>query len=162
MSLGLYMDVHVPLAITRGLRRRGVDALTAQQDGATRLPDPHLLNRAMELGRLFFSQDEDLVAEVGLAVNAVASRSRRSSTPANSTSPLAVALPTWRPSPRPPAPKTPKARSSSCNPPRATRPERLTAPETGKRARRLARLTAECCQPNRKLSVVCPHSVAPV
>ena len=63
MSLGLYMDVHVPLAITRGLRRRGVDALTAQQDGATRLPDPHLLNRAMELGRLFFSQDEDLVAE---------------------------------------------------------------------------------------------------
>ena len=33
MSLGLYMDVHVPLPITRGLRRRDVDVPTAQQDG---------------------------------------------------------------------------------------------------------------------------------
>ena len=63
MSLGLYMDAHVPLAITRGLRRRGVDVLTAQQDGTTRLPDPELLDRATALGRILFSQDEDLIAE---------------------------------------------------------------------------------------------------
>ncbi|HXJ56126.1 MAG TPA: DUF5615 family PIN-like protein [Verrucomicrobiae bacterium] len=63
MSLGLYMDVHVPLAITRGLRRRGVDVLTAQQDGTTRLLDPELLDRAAALGRMLFSQDEDLIAE---------------------------------------------------------------------------------------------------
>lgn len=63
MSLGLYMDVHVPLPITRGLRRRGVDVLTAQQDQTTRLPDPKLLSRARELGRILFSQDEDLIAE---------------------------------------------------------------------------------------------------
>jgi predicted nuclease of predicted toxin-antitoxin system len=63
MSLGLYMDVHVPLPITRGLRRRGVDVLTAQQDGTTRLLDPELLDRAAALGRMLFSQDEDLIAE---------------------------------------------------------------------------------------------------
>ena len=33
MSLALYMDVHVPAAITRGLRRRSVEVLTAQEDG---------------------------------------------------------------------------------------------------------------------------------
>ena len=46
MSLGLYMDVHVPLPITCGLRRRGVDVLTAQEDQTTRLSDPELLRRA--------------------------------------------------------------------------------------------------------------------
>ena len=63
MSLGLDMDVHVPLPITRGLRRRGVDVLTAQEDNAQRLPDPQLLDRATELGRLLFSEDSDLVVE---------------------------------------------------------------------------------------------------
>ncbi len=63
MSVGLYMDVHVPLAITRGLRRRGVEVITAQEDEAARLPDPELLDRASALGRMLFSQDEDLVAE---------------------------------------------------------------------------------------------------
>lgn len=63
MSLGLYMDVHVPLPITRGLRRRGVDVLTAQQDGTTRLLDSELLNRAAALRRMLFSQVDDLIAE---------------------------------------------------------------------------------------------------
>ncbi|MDP3091950.1 MAG: hypothetical protein Q8N04_14830 [Nitrospira sp.] len=33
------MDVHIPKAITDGLRVHGVDVLTAQEDGAARLPD---------------------------------------------------------------------------------------------------------------------------
>ena len=57
------MDVHVPAAITTGLRRRGVDVLTAQTDDATRLPDDVLLERATTLGRVLFTQDEDLLAE---------------------------------------------------------------------------------------------------
>ena len=57
------MDVHVRRAITEALRLRRVDVLTAQADGATRLPDPVLLERAMKLGRVLFSQDEDLLAE---------------------------------------------------------------------------------------------------
>jgi hypothetical protein len=57
------MDVHVPAAITRGLLLRGMDVLTAQLDGATELADPDLLDRATDLGRVLFSQDEDLLAE---------------------------------------------------------------------------------------------------
>ena len=63
MSVGLYMDVHVPAAITRGLLLRGVDVITAQIDGTARLGDPALLDRASALGRVLFSQDEDLLAE---------------------------------------------------------------------------------------------------
>lgn len=62
MSIRLYMDVHIPLAITEGLRRRGIDVLTAQQDGADRLEDDLLLQRATRLDRALFSQDEDLLA----------------------------------------------------------------------------------------------------
>ena len=57
------MDVHVPAAMTRGLVLRGVDVQTAQIDGTTELEDPDLLDRATELGRVLFSQDEDLLAE---------------------------------------------------------------------------------------------------
>ena len=63
MSVGLYMDVHVPAAITRGLLLRGVDLLTAQLDGTAELEDPKLLDRATALGRVLFSQDADLLAE---------------------------------------------------------------------------------------------------
>ncbi len=57
------MDVHVRRPVTTALRLRGVDVLTAQDDRATRLPDDELLNRAMELGRVLFSQDDDLLQE---------------------------------------------------------------------------------------------------
>lgn len=64
MAAGLYTDVHVPMAITRALRRLGFDVLTAQQDQATRFLDPDLLDRVTELGRILFTQDEDFIAEV--------------------------------------------------------------------------------------------------
>ena len=51
------MDVHVPMAITEQLRRRGVDVLTASEDGTTTLEDEKLLERASELGRVLFTQD---------------------------------------------------------------------------------------------------------
>jgi len=63
VSVTLYMDVHVRRAITEGLRLRGVEVLTAQADNAARLLDPGLLDRARELGRVLFTQDEDLLAE---------------------------------------------------------------------------------------------------
>jgi hypothetical protein len=49
MSVGLYMNVHIRRQITEGLRQRGVDVLTAQEDGTTRLPDSELLDRAIEM-----------------------------------------------------------------------------------------------------------------
>ena len=61
--LRLYMDVHVKSAVIRGLQSRGVDVLTAQQDGTTTLFDPQLLDRAAALGRVLFSQDNDLLRE---------------------------------------------------------------------------------------------------
>lgn len=63
MSLSLYFDEHVHRAIADGLRLRGVDVLTIQQDGRRSLPDPQVLDRATELGRVLFSQDDDLLAE---------------------------------------------------------------------------------------------------
>lgn len=63
MSLRLYMDVHVRRPVTTGLRRRGVDVLTAQEDGTDRWNDTDLLDRARTRGRVLFSQDDDLLQE---------------------------------------------------------------------------------------------------
>ncbi len=57
MSVSLYMDVHVPQSITDQLRQRGVDVLTAIEDGARELADAELLERARMLGRVVFTQD---------------------------------------------------------------------------------------------------------
>ncbi len=61
MWLRYYMDVHIPAAITESLRRRGVDVLTSQEDGTREVTDELLLQRAAELGRVLFSQDQDLL-----------------------------------------------------------------------------------------------------
>jgi predicted nuclease of predicted toxin-antitoxin system len=57
------MDVHVRRAITEGLRLRGVDVITAQEDESSLLEDPELLDRATNLQRILFSQDADLLRE---------------------------------------------------------------------------------------------------
>jgi hypothetical protein len=57
------MDEQVPKPITTGLRQRGVDVLTVQEDGRGGFADPLLVDRATELGRVVFSQDEDLPLE---------------------------------------------------------------------------------------------------
>jgi predicted nuclease of predicted toxin-antitoxin system len=63
MTVSLYMDHHVPKAITTALRLRGVDVLTAYEDGADQLDDALLLQRAHELKRALFTQDDDLLEE---------------------------------------------------------------------------------------------------
>ena len=57
------MDEQVESAITRGLQARGVDVLTAQEDGMDETPDPALLDRAGELGRLMVTRDVDFLIE---------------------------------------------------------------------------------------------------
>jgi hypothetical protein len=64
MSVARYMDHHVPAAITQGLRQRSVDGVTAFEDGTARLDDRLLLERATQLGRVLFSQDNDFLAIV--------------------------------------------------------------------------------------------------
>lgn len=62
MTLDLYMDEHVRRSITNGLKLRGVNVITAQEDGRTGTPDPILLDRATELDRVIFTQDDDFLA----------------------------------------------------------------------------------------------------
>lgn len=57
MGVGLYLDVHIPRAIAEQLRRRGVDVVTAIEDGYDQLSDEDLLDRASSLGRVLFTQD---------------------------------------------------------------------------------------------------------
>jgi hypothetical protein len=57
MPVAFYMDVHVPMAITEQLRRRGVDVLTTIEDGRARIPDNEILERARTLGRVVFTHD---------------------------------------------------------------------------------------------------------
>ena len=63
MSVSFYMEVHVPFAITAELRLRGVDVLTAQEDGAGKFDDPRLLDRALALGRVLVTQDQGFLRE---------------------------------------------------------------------------------------------------
>ncbi|HYH44917.1 MAG TPA: DUF5615 family PIN-like protein [Thermoanaerobaculia bacterium] len=63
MGIALYLDHNVPRAIALELRRRGVDLLTAFEDGTSELEDPDLLDRATELGRPLFTRDDDLLKE---------------------------------------------------------------------------------------------------
>ncbi len=63
MSLSLYMDVNVQRPVTDTLRVRGVDVLTAADEGNSRLPDPMLLDRATTLGRVLYTQDKDFLVE---------------------------------------------------------------------------------------------------
>ena len=62
MAIALYMNANVPRAVTNGLRLRGVDVLTAQQDGSAGLSDSELLDRAGTLQRVVFTFDDDLLA----------------------------------------------------------------------------------------------------
>ncbi|MEM6517820.1 MAG: DUF5615 family PIN-like protein [Cyanobacteria bacterium P01_C01_bin.70] len=63
MSLALYMDENVHGAITNGLRQHRVNVLTVREDNRSGVSDPDVLDRATELQRVLFSQDDDLLAE---------------------------------------------------------------------------------------------------
>jgi hypothetical protein len=66
LSIALYFDENVPRAVALGLRLRGVDVITVQDDNRIGIDDRLLLDRATELRRPLFSQDEDLLAEARL------------------------------------------------------------------------------------------------
>jgi len=57
MPVAIYMDAHIPRAITEQLRLRGIDVLAATEEGTNRLPDDQLLETASTLGRVVFTHD---------------------------------------------------------------------------------------------------------
>jgi hypothetical protein len=60
---GYYFDENAPFQIAEGLRHRGVDVLTAQEDGYDQTDDPIVLDRATDLGRVLFTRDDDFLRE---------------------------------------------------------------------------------------------------
>lgn len=62
MAHRLYLDHNVKGSIVRGLRIRGLDVLTAEEDQAARLVDPVVLRRATELERVLFTEDKDFLS----------------------------------------------------------------------------------------------------
>lgn len=65
MSLLLYMDHNVIRQITEGCRARGLDVLTAREDGFDNQPDDVVLARATELQRVVFTHDTDFIGITG-------------------------------------------------------------------------------------------------
>ena len=57
MPVALYMDVHIPMPITRQLRVRGVEVLAATEEGTHRLSDGELLRTTSAQGRVLFTHD---------------------------------------------------------------------------------------------------------
>jgi predicted nuclease of predicted toxin-antitoxin system len=57
------MDENVQGQIMRGLRRCGIDVLTAEEDGWDERLDPEVLDRAGSLNRVVFSRDQDFLRE---------------------------------------------------------------------------------------------------
>lgn len=100
MTVALYMDEHIHRAITTGLRLRGVDVLTAQDDGRRQVPDHVLLDRATELRHVLFSQDEDLLAEANHRQRERELLLPRSCTRTNYTCPSVLASANWKSLPK--------------------------------------------------------------
>ncbi len=57
----LYTDEHIPRAVVRGLRERGVDTLTVSEAGMLGASDEEHLAFARGEGRVLFTQDDDFL-----------------------------------------------------------------------------------------------------
>jgi hypothetical protein len=60
MPVPLYTDIHVSQVVVDQLRERGVDVLTAFNDGGLQRADGEILERARALGRVIFTHDVEL------------------------------------------------------------------------------------------------------
>lgn len=83
MALGLYMDHNVSAAVTQGLRLRGVDVITAHEDGSHRLEDADLLDRAGDQGRVITLRWSGRLAPLARLFTSRAVGSRSSREPVN-------------------------------------------------------------------------------
>jgi uncharacterized protein with PIN domain len=60
-AVKFYTDEHVARAVARGLRQRGVDAVTAAEAGLLEAEDEVHLQFALREGRTIFTQDDDFL-----------------------------------------------------------------------------------------------------
>jgi predicted nuclease of predicted toxin-antitoxin system len=61
MSLSLLCDEHIPYQVVKGLRRRGIDAITAQQIHLRSALDEVVLDSARQQGRVVYTNDADFL-----------------------------------------------------------------------------------------------------
>ncbi|HET6248051.1 MAG TPA: DUF5615 family PIN-like protein [Tepidisphaeraceae bacterium] len=61
MGVKIYMDEQVPSAITRGLRSRGVDVRTVQDESREGHDDEAVLDHSDKLERVLFTRDDDFL-----------------------------------------------------------------------------------------------------
>lgn len=59
--IGLYVDEHVPVAVVKGLRERGVDVVTVMEAGRLGASDEEHLAFARQEGRVLFTQGKDFL-----------------------------------------------------------------------------------------------------
>ena len=59
--IAYYMDENMHSAITNGVRSKGVDVLTVQEDGFSGIADPQIFQRAVALKRVLVSFDRDMI-----------------------------------------------------------------------------------------------------
>ncbi len=73
MTIAFYMDVHVPRAITIGLRELGVDVLTSQEDETAEWED-HDLSRSPRLQQILDEARADYKQHGGVSLDQVKAR----------------------------------------------------------------------------------------
>jgi predicted nuclease of predicted toxin-antitoxin system len=56
-----YTDEHVPRAVIRGLRQRGIDVLSVPEARMLGASDEEHLSFALDKGRVIFTQDDDFL-----------------------------------------------------------------------------------------------------
>ena len=61
--IAYYMDENMLWVITNGVRDRGIDVLTVQEDGLSGLDDQEIFKRSITLERVLVSFDQDLITE---------------------------------------------------------------------------------------------------
>ena len=61
-AIRFFADQHYPGPVVQGLRRRGIDVLTAQEAGRCEIADPEQLSFAQNEGRVMLTFDSDFVA----------------------------------------------------------------------------------------------------
>ena len=61
-AIRYFADQHLPRPVVDGLRRRGIDVLTAQEAGRCGVPDPDQLAFATAQGRVLVTFDPDFLA----------------------------------------------------------------------------------------------------
>lgn len=59
--VSFYLDEHIAYAVAVGLRRRGVDAVTAAEAGLLGAPDEDILAWAKAEQRVIFTHDDDFL-----------------------------------------------------------------------------------------------------